>query len=174
MTPEITIRAAEPDDFRRPLPRCVWDNGMAMPGTGGGDRTISSVSWAEANGERVGMLAGRAVAGEASRPQAFVRIERGLFIEIAALAAGTWLIQGFGVDPDWRGKGVEESLLDEAVRCSNSAGLSGVSTVIGRTASDLIAWFENNGFTARAECNGAYGAVAAPVTWVLLVRETLH
>jgi|GEM_PF-6700075 len=120
------------------------------------------------------MLTGRAVEGEASRPWAFVRIERGLFTEIEVLAAGTWLIQGFGVDPDWLDKGVERLLLDEAVRRANVAGLSGVSTIIGRTAQDLIAWFEDEGFAARAECGGAYGCVAAPVTWVLLVRETLH
>ncbi|OEO29418.1 hypothetical protein VW23_025700 [Devosia insulae DS-56] len=147
---------------------------MSMPGTGGGDRKVSTVSWAEANLKKIGMLTGRVVEGEASRPWAFVRIEHGLFAEIEALAAGTWLIQGFGVDPDWLDRGVERLLLNEAVRRASSAGLSGVSTIVGRTAQDLIAWFKGEGFTARAECGGAYGAVAAPVTWVLLVRETVH
>lgn len=147
---------------------------MSMPGTGGGDRKVSTVSWAESNRQKIGMLTGRAVEGEASRPRAFVRIEHGPLAEIEALAAGTWLIQGFGVDPDWLDRGVERLLLDEAVRCANSARLSGVSTIIGRMAQDLIAWLEDEGFTARAECGGAYGAVAAPVTWVLLVRETVH
>lgn len=172
--PKITIRGAEPDDFRHPLPNCAWDNGMSMPGTGGGDRSSSSVSWAEANGQAVGMLTGRGVPGEAIRPRTFTRIDRGVLADIQALAVGTWLIQGFGIDPHWRGKGVEQALLDEATRWAESAGLAGLSTVIGRMAPDLIDWFEDEGFVAYAECGGAYGTVAVPVTWVLLVRETLH
>jgi GNAT superfamily N-acetyltransferase len=173
VTAELTIREAEQDDFRGHLPKCVWEGGMAMPWTGGADRTSSSVCWAEANGQKVGMLTGRAVGGELASAEAHASGTRGQRSDIEAMAAGTWLIQGLGVDPDWRDRGVNAFLLGEASRRASVAGLVGLSTIIGDKAADLIGWFEHEGFTVRAECVGAT-CFSGPMNLVLLVRETVH
>jgi len=172
VTAELTIREAEREDFRGHLPNCVWEGGMAMPWTGGGNRSGSSVCWAEANGQKVGMLTGRAVAGELDVLASHQRIGREQFQDVEAMAAGTWLIEGLGVDPNWRGRGVDDFLLREASRRASAAGLV-VSTIIGDKAAELIAWFEAEGFLARAECRGAT-CFSGPVNLVLLTRETVH
>ncbi|RYG97647.1 MAG: hypothetical protein EON57_13515 [Alphaproteobacteria bacterium] len=173
MTAGLTIREAEPDDFRTHLPKCAWEGGIAMPWTGGRDRRTSSVCWAEANGQKVGMLTGRAAEGEPVLSEIHPRTARSPVRDVEAMAAGTWLIQGLGVDPDWRDRGVDEFLLGEAGRRASVAGLVGLSTVIGDRAADLIGWFEHKGFTARGECVAAT-CFSGPVNLVLLVRETMH
>lgn len=152
-----------------PNSQLVLDSLGGMPGAPDGGRPWCTTAVALAAGRVVGVVRGHKVETSSidSKSHSFG------YDNLAARAIDTWFIEALAADRDWKDQGIEALLLDEAVSLARHAGASGLSTIIGSFAAELVRLFEAESFSIRGRATGTY-STGIGVEWLLLVRETVH
>lgn len=152
-----------------PNSQLVLDSLGGMPGAPDGGRPWCTTTVALAEGRVVGVVRGHKAEASSIDPES---CSFG-YDDLAARTMDTWFIEALAADRDCEGQGIEALLLDEAESLAGLAGASGLSTIIGSFAAELVRVFEAEGFSIRGRATGTY-SIGIGVEWLLLVRETVH